>query len=165
MRKLGVPGLLAGLLVISGCAATQTYLSEKGDLQSGNQGVSRRVAAAQTKLQAAQDQQASLREDEASAQEELTAAQADLASVNANLRSQTARLARARSQGTISPADETAQRQQLEQATQDFQDASLQLESGRAAGNAALVREKQQELARLKREIEAMNEEIAILAP
>ena len=153
--------VLAALALLGGCAP---HLAEKADLEGGGAAGSKRVADAQERLQLAQDRQASLQEDELGAQEERAAVEAELAEDNANLKRQSSRLAAAQKAGTISKAEEQRRLRQLEKLTSDFQTASLQLQTRRNADDAAGVREKEEELARLKAQIDAVNKEIAILA-
>ena len=153
--------LYATVLLLGGCS---TYLAEKADLEGGGAAGSQRVTAAQQRLQAAQDKQAGLKEDELSAQEEREAVESELASVNRNLATQNAKLAKAQAAGKITAAQEQQRRRQLEELTASFQTASLKLQTRQNAGDAAGARAQEQELARLKVEIEATNKEIGILA-
>ena len=87
-----------------------------------------------------------------------------LATVNRNLATQNAKLAKAEAAGKITKAQEQQRRRELEDLTASFQTASLKLQSKQNAGDAAGVSQQQQELARLKAEIDATNQEIGILA-
>ena len=153
--------LCAAFVLLGGCS---TYLAEKADLEGGGAAGSQRVLAAQQRLQAAQDKQAGLKEDELSAQEEREAAESELATVNRNLATQNAKLAKAEAAGKITKAQEQQRRRELEDLTASFQTASLKLQTKQNAGDAAGVSQQQQELARLKAEIDATNQEIGILA-
>jgi septal ring factor EnvC (AmiA/AmiB activator) len=155
------PVTLAALFLLGGCA---TYLAEKADLEAGGAAGSKRVADAQERLQLAQDRQASLQEDELGAREEREALEDELAAVNSNLKRQSDRLAAAQAAGKISEAQEWERKRKLEELTSDFQTASQQLQLRSSAGDDAGVREKEQELTKLKAEIDALNKEIAILA-
>jgi chromosome segregation ATPase len=151
---------LAALVVFGGCA---TYLAEKADLEGGGAVGSRRVADAQERLQLVQDRQASLQEDELGAKEERQALEEELAAVDGNLNRQSDRLAAAQAAGRITKTQEQERKRKLEELTSGFQTASQQLQIRSNAGDAAGVREKEQELAKLKAQIDALNKEIAIL--
>lgn len=158
-------GRILALVAFSFTAGCATYLAERDDLQGGGASPSRKVAAVQQRLAMAQDQQAGLREDEMGVQEEREALEGELAEVDANLRSQSERLAQAQAAGKITKAQEKQRRRQLEEVTSDYQNVSLQLQTRRDASDATGAREKERQLRKLKEQIDAMNQEIGVLAP
>lgn len=150
--------VIAGAL-LTGCA---TYQQQKYDLQSGN--TERRVNEAQGRLDNAKAEQESLREDEFSAREELAALQDELAAVNANQSRQQSRLAEAERRNKITAPEVAAANARLDELTNRFNDASVDLSLAQASGDEAEVKRKEAELKALKARLRDLDEEIDVMA-
>ncbi|WP_413204843.1 hypothetical protein [Rhodospirillum sp. A1_3_36] len=147
-------------LILASC--NSTYSREKADLTMGG-GQSYRLQQAQQRLDEAKAKNVSLREEQEMARAELADLQSQLKAVQTRRAAQLKTLQRAQSGNRISAERAASLTQRVDVASDDFLSTALELQSAQARGADQEVKQKEAELAKLRKELAALDQEIAVL--